>query len=120
MRVIETKVAGVKFENLDGTERQNILKSCKINEQLLLMKEPNIQFPDAVKVCRISGEQLGYLNDDTCHVIAPLLDSGHSIETIITELSGLGFFSKKKHNSECAIKITILNKIITMEENNES
>jgi hypothetical protein len=110
MKVFETKVSGVKFENLDGSDRQHILKNCTVKEKLLLIKEPNIQFPDAVKVCRISGEQLGYLNDDTCHEIAPLLDSGYSIEAMITELTGGGFFSGKERNRECSIKITIFEK----------
>lgn len=107
MKIIETKVTGVKFENLDGTDRQKILKSCKVKEQLSLMQEPNIQFPDAVKVCRKTGEQLGYLNDDNCHEIAPLLGAGHAVEAVITGLTGGGFFSGNERNRECIIKITI-------------
>lgn len=107
VKIIETKVAGVRFENLDGSDRQKILKCCKVNEQLVLVQEPNIQFPEAVKVCRKSGEQLGWLSDNICLEIAPLLAVGQPIETTITGLTGVGFFSRNERNSDCTIKITI-------------
>lgn len=105
LKTIETKVCGVQFENLDGTDRQLILKNCKEKEKLLLKHEPNIQSPDAVKICRTTGEQLGWLSDDVSHEIVPFLTSLHRVEATIAKLTGGGFFAGR--NRGCHIKITI-------------
>lgn len=55
-------VHGESFENPDGTSRQEIIRHCAVGEAVMLVPEPTNQFDRlAVKVCRRSGEQIGYL-----------------------------------------------------------
>ena len=53
-----TRVAGVTF---DG--RQSIVAQLSIGEQILLIREPtNFYDPNAIRVERKKGQQIGYLN----------------------------------------------------------
>jgi hypothetical protein len=55
-------VAGVSFDNDDGSSRQTIISSCKPGETLRLIREPDNKFdPRAIKVVRGNGRQVGYL-----------------------------------------------------------
>jgi hypothetical protein len=68
---IFTEVAGVTFNNRDGTVRQTILAICKPLDRLLLKHEPdNPVSQTAIAILRETGEQIGYLNsrlgEDTC------------------------------------------------------
>lgn len=58
------RVVGVTNKNIDNRNRQDILKECLEGEQLVLIKEIDNKFSRyAIKVCRLNGEQLGYLED---------------------------------------------------------
>lgn len=58
------KVVGVTNKNYDNKNHQDILKECKEDEQLMLVKEIDNRFSRyAIKVCRLNGDQLGYLED---------------------------------------------------------
>lgn len=60
-RVFFAQVHGITHKNADGTSRQDIIDRCREGEELALVPEPTNRFdPDAVKVCRKNGEQLGY------------------------------------------------------------
>lgn len=59
------KVRGITFDNVDGTSRQSIISRCAVGERLVLVREPtNSHNGYAVKVCRETGEQIGYLGDN--------------------------------------------------------
>jgi hypothetical protein len=65
LSIIKTKVAGVSFDNDDGTSRQSIiLKYATDGRELVLVPDPNNEYdPDAVGVFLESPrKQLGYLN----------------------------------------------------------
>jgi len=56
-------VAGVSYNNRDGTSRQRIILRCSAGELLRLKAEDdNPVDPNAVAVIRLNGEQLGYLH----------------------------------------------------------
>lgn len=58
------RVVGVTNKNIDNRNRQDILKECLEGEQLVLVKEIDNKFSRyAIKVCRLNGEQIGYLED---------------------------------------------------------
>jgi hypothetical protein len=58
-----TKIAGVTYSNDDGTDRQKIIRRCKVGEALTLVREPgNPVDPNAIKILRQTGEQLGYIS----------------------------------------------------------
>jgi hypothetical protein len=55
-------VAGMSYPNRDGTSRAEIVQRCVIGEQVQLIPEPKNPYdPNAVMVCRKTGEQIGYL-----------------------------------------------------------
>jgi len=61
-RVLHLQVAGVTHCNHDGSKRQEIIGRCDIGERLLLVPEPNnLTDPNAMKVCRANGQQVGYI-----------------------------------------------------------
>jgi len=100
-----TKVAGVTKENPDGTNRQDILKQCRVGEPLTLLRDPsNPHDPNAIKVFRLSGEQLGWLSAELATKMAPLLDGGYPIDAQISDLTGS---EPDKANIGCNIKLTI-------------
>ena len=70
-RYIFTKVAGVSFQNRDGSFRQTILSICKPLDRLVLKRElDNPVSKMAISVSLETGEQIGYLNsrlgEETC------------------------------------------------------
>ena len=57
-----TKIAGVTHRNKDRKSRQSLIGGCSVGEELILEREPdNAVDPNAIKVCRMTGEQLGYI-----------------------------------------------------------
>jgi hypothetical protein len=61
-RYIFTRIAGVSFPNLDGTSRQDALRSCKPLDRLFLHWEiENPVSRTAISVSLENGQQLGYL-----------------------------------------------------------
>ena len=79
-----TKVAGISYGN-----RQRIVSRCEVGEPLQLMREPdNPKDSNAVKVCRLSGEQLGYLNRELAAEISCRIDSGEHYQATISDLTG--------------------------------
>jgi hypothetical protein len=70
-------LVGESHTNRDGTSRQTILAGCRPGEQLRFEREPdNPVDPNAVKVCRLTGEQLGYVGMDLAERLAGELDRG--------------------------------------------
>ena len=69
-RVFHLHVAGVTHRNADGSKRQEIVRHCDIGELLQLVPEPDNRYdPKAMKVCRLNGEQLGYIGQpDNFHM----------------------------------------------------
>jgi HIRAN domain len=55
-------VSGVADLNADGSSRQEVIARCRLGETVLLIPEPeNKSDSCAVRVCRQSGEQIGYV-----------------------------------------------------------
>lgn len=62
-----TKVAGVSFDNANGTSRQSIIKKCQSGEDVILKPMPSKEFPDAIGVFTMKGKQIGFLSADLAH-----------------------------------------------------
>jgi HIRAN domain len=57
------QIHGIYHHNRDGSDRQKIIRSCSPGELLTFTGEPDNPYDsNAVKVCRQTGEQLGYLD----------------------------------------------------------
>lgn len=95
-RVFRTKVAGVTYDNPDGSSRQKIIKRCRVGEEAQLVWEPNNPHDaNAVAVRRQSDEQIGYLNRDVAETFVGQSQGGKQFSAEVAELIGGGWLSGK-------------------------
>lgn len=104
LELIETRVAGVTFENDDGTNRQEILKKCKPGDSIVLEHWPMPEDEYAVKVLRENGEQLGHIPREDAEDVAEWLGSANSVTAKIKKITG---GTKDKPTIGCIIEIRI-------------
>ena len=73
--IMDTRIAGVTFDNPDGSSRQELLQKLKPNAKLVLKREPTNQHDEnAVKV--LNGKKmLGYLPRQAAAILAPVMDN---------------------------------------------
>ncbi len=84
-----SKVIGVGHKNPDGSDRQEIIKSCHVGEQLTLVRvNKGPQSPSTIALSRQSGERLGFLPPDLADSLALSLDLGARIDVEITKITG--------------------------------
>jgi HIRAN domain-containing protein len=87
-RIFRSAVAGESFRNDDGSSRQEILRRCRIGEEILLVPEPDSPHDSvAVKVQRRNGEQIGYLPRD--HHLAGEIGDGR-VSAVLDHATGGG------------------------------
>lgn len=104
LELIETRVAGVTFENDNGTSRQEILKKCKPGEPIKLVHSPMPEHEYAVKVLRENGEQLGHIPREDAEDVADWLNSANTVTAKIKRITG---GKKDKPTLGCVIEIRI-------------
>ena len=87
-REITTKVVGV---TLDG--RQAVVAKITMNEEIVLCREPKNSYDcNAIRVERLNGEQIGYINRHLAAELAYNFDAdGGSARGYVTELTGGGY-----------------------------
>lgn len=84
-----TKVAGVTYEG-----RQRVVARCSVGERLVLVRDPENRFDKgAIKVMRLSGEQLGFIRarvsrDGDSSGLAFRMDRGETYQCRISDLTG--------------------------------
>jgi hypothetical protein len=84
-----SKVAGVSHQNDDGTQRQAVVRQCYLLEKLVLdHQEDNPQDPNAVRICRESGEQLGYLRAEVAEEVVRWAAPGYRWAVYVSALTG--------------------------------
>src|SRR3954462_1757785 len=89
IRHFYTKIAGVTHRNDDRSDRQKIIQKCQLFEQLLLdHEEDNPHDPNAIRVCRTNGQQLGYLNSGLASEIASKAKKGYRFGVFIKNITG--------------------------------
>jgi hypothetical protein len=111
-----TKIAGVTHRNADRKSRQRLIAQCRVGEELVLEREPNNPVdPNAIKVLRVSGEQLGYIRAQVAASgLARDLDRGERPKCRIKNLTGgdgltrgvnieIGDWQADSHPAEAAI-----------------
>lgn len=87
--------------NSNGTNRQSILKKCRIGEKLLLKRELNHPTDKwAIAVFTLTGDQLGYLPSSNDNYLATLIDKGFTLDVKIINLKGGKSFLDKLFNNE--------------------
>ena len=101
-----TNLAGVTHTNDDGSDRQKIVKTCRVGKTVNLIRDhENPHDKNAIKVCRESGEQLGWINKDVAENFAVAIDiKKYNIWVKIKELFKFRDESGKKIRG-CSINI---------------
>ncbi|MBB6460726.1 HIRAN domain-containing protein [Flammeovirga kamogawensis] len=81
-------VAGTRYANDDtGENRQDILKESKVGDLLMLLPDELNRYDDAaIKVVRLNGKQIGFLDMDISVEIKSRLMSGSPVEARIKRL----------------------------------
>jgi hypothetical protein len=83
------QVAGVAYCNPDGVNRQDIIPSCRQLESVELIHEPeNAWDPNAIMVCRVSGEQIGYLPKSLAQDVVGKSAAGYRFAACVSEVVG--------------------------------
>jgi hypothetical protein len=107
------QVHGLYHRNRDGSSRQQIIRSCRAGDVLNLVPEPdNPHDPCAIKVCRESGAQLGYLDEVNATRITGDLSLGWTYRVTVDEI----FAADRQGYCGCRIRIGVL----TMSERTEA
>lgn len=69
MGTIRTPVAGVTFQNDDGSSRQEILRGMSKGRKLRFRDAASAEHPEAISVHNVKGAQLGSLPSDVAHYV---------------------------------------------------
>ena len=116
-RLITTKVVGVTFEG-----RQEVIARLQMGDRVWLEMEPENQYdPNAIKICRSNGEQIGYLSRKLAVSILPHFRIyGYPVKGKVTLLTGstwgsysLGVIISFKLPKVKASKSSTLNSLFT-------
>lgn len=80
---------GERFDNEDGTSRQEELARCRPGEPVRLVREPdNPHDPAAVAIVSSRGVQLGYVPADRAVWIGSKIDRGYDVRAIVERVKG--------------------------------
>lgn len=83
------KVAGVTFPNDDGSERQDVIKRCRIGEQLILRHDAYNEYSIfATQVLRTNGEQLGHAPEYLAERISQEVEGGYKVVGVLKDITG--------------------------------
>lgn len=82
-------ICGERFDNDDGSSRQDELRQCRPGELVELLREPdNPHDPLAVAVLTMRGVKVGYLNRERAGWIGSKIDRGYDVRAIIERVKG--------------------------------
>ena len=82
-----TKIAGVTFDNPNGTSRQSLIQGLRKREQLKLVDCSSTEYPEAIGVFNMSSEQLGFLPKEDARLIRIL---GKDINSLVCLVRSVG------------------------------
>lgn len=84
-----SKIVGVTFDN-----RQSLIRNLSVSQELKLVREYNNKYDsNAIKVCTLSGSQLGYIPKDTARNLSKSMDSGTKFKVTVSNVTGGGNYS---------------------------
>ncbi len=110
-RIFFAQVHGIDHKNSDGSPRQAIIANCHVGEELVLVPEPSNRYDaDAVRICRKSGDQLGYWVADGR--MANNLAIGWTYRVTIDEI-----YSFKENHKKHGVRLRV--EVLTMSRRTE-
>jgi len=81
---------GERYDNEDGTSRQDELRLCCRGEVIRLVREPeNPHDRMAVAIVTVRGVRVGYLARDRAVWIGSKIDRGYDVRAIIERIKGV-------------------------------
>jgi hypothetical protein len=81
---------GERFDNEDGTSRQEELRYCQPGETVRLVREPeNPHDTRAVAVFSARGVRVGYLKRDRAVWVGSKIDRGYDVRAIVERVKGV-------------------------------
>lgn len=87
-RHFRSYVAGVKHSNADGSSRNRLVAKLEVFDVLQLEHEPgNPHDPNAVRVLRHDGRQIGYLPRDVAANVARKIEQGYSYACFVDNVT---------------------------------
>jgi len=88
------QIYGLNATNPDGTPREKVLRQCTIGERLKLVLDAECAGRSGLKVCRASGELLGYLTGPIAEDVAYRKKNGLPVTAEIVEFWYQGLFKR--------------------------
>jgi hypothetical protein len=84
-----TKLTDVTHRNADGSSRQKAIERCWVGEKLVLVHEKdNPRAPNAIRVCRKDGVQVGCIGAHLTEEIVQGSQRGLRYDVFIKDLTG--------------------------------
>ncbi|RMG98279.1 MAG: hypothetical protein D6706_07435 [Chloroflexi bacterium] len=112
---IKTKIAGVSFDNDDGSSRQEIIRRrVRSGQTLRLIREPGNKYDrNAIGVwvewkrplLGMKRAQVGHIGSHISAEIAPLIDAGWTAEATVMSITG---GTRRKNARGVNIKINMI------------
>lgn len=100
-QLINTKIAGVTFPNEDGTNRQDLIKQLKIEEELILEKEDNNPYDsNALRILNKNKQMIGYIKKTLAQDIRTGMKNGWVYKAKVSMITG-----QDKQTTGCNIVI---------------
>ena len=102
MGIYTIGIVGESRSNSDGKSRQTIIKNdCRPGEVLILEREPKNKYdPNAVALCRVNGDQIGYIDRENAVWVSRVMDEGNKIHATLNKITG-GTSGKRKRWEIC-------------------
>lgn len=83
------KVAGVTFENDDGSSRQYFISRCRVGERVALIRKLDNPYSEyATAVVRNYGQQIGYVPEYLAAEVCDEMELGYRVCGLIKDLTG--------------------------------
>jgi len=82
-----TEVKELAYKALPAKKRQKILAKCRVGEKIKLIHSSTLYQVNAIKVCRETSEQFGWLYGEIADEIAPQLDRNVEVKAEILKIA---------------------------------
>lgn len=79
-------IAGAKYQNEDGSDRQEYIRDCSEGDPLTLVHEPQPDYPNALAIFDQVGNQLGFAPDGMAGDLVSDMETGGIVDAWVQEV----------------------------------